>query len=219
MSTNPLVELRAVLFDVDGTLIDTADLVADSLAYASRQHLGRTLPREEYLRLVGRPLAVQARFLAPGHERQFVADAMRYYEEHADREKPFPGVLEALRAVRAAGLKTALVTSKVREELEKVLRRIPLDRYVDAIVTADITARPKPAPDPVLKAVELLGVRPEETLFIGDSPYDMASGWEAGARTAAALWGPHPRETLAKEKPTYWLEKPEDIVRAVGELA
>ena len=116
------------------------------------------------------------------------------------------------------GLAVALVTSKLRVELDPVLKRFPALAAVDAIVTADMTPRPKPAPDPVLAALAQLRVAPEEALFVGDSPYDLAAGRAAGVRTAAALWGPHPRERLAEEQPTYWLADVADLLPLVRAL-
>lgn len=216
--TDPHPPLRAVLLDVDGTLIDSADLVAHSLAHASAAVGAPVRSHAEYLALVGRPVAVQAAIVAPDRQEEFVAAAIRYYEEHPEEEQPFPRGLETIAALRAMGLAVALVTSKLRRELDPVLGRCPALAAVDAIVTADTTRRPKPAPHPVLKALERLGVAPEEALFVGDSPYDLAAGRAAGVRTAAALWGPHPRERLAPEQPTYWLTDLADLLPLVRTL-
>ncbi len=207
--------IQAVLFDVDGTLIDTEELIAQSLAHACRLHLGREHPREEYLKLIGRPVAVQMEILGGPHAAEMIPAAMDYYEEHPELEREFGEAVDALRRIHAAGFKTGLVTSKVRMELEPTLERHGLHRYAPLVVTADQTPRPKPYPDPVLFALEQLGVEPAAALFVGDSPYDMAAGRDAGARTAAALWGPHSREALAVESPTYWLESPRDLLRVL----
>jgi pyrophosphatase PpaX len=84
---------------------------------------------------------------------------------------------------------------------------------MDVLVCADEVTNPKPHPEPVEKAVELLGANPATTVYVGDSIHDMNSGREAGVRTAAALWGPFGRAHLETAKPDYWLEAPEDLVR------
>jgi len=208
--------IRAVLFDVDGTLVDTADLIADSLAFACGRFLGREYPRETYLGLIGRPVVAQMKTLGAGERLdEMVEAAIEYYERHAGREREFPGVLDTLARLAEHDVRLALVTSKQRRELEPTLERIPLQKYVYTIVTADDTLRPKPYPDPIYRALQLVEAPATQALFVGDSPYDMAAGRAAGVATAAALWGPHPRERLEPEAPTYWLERIEEALSLV----
>lgn len=199
----PAGPYRAVLFDVDGTLIDTAELIADSLEHACRVHLGRVHPREEYLALIGRPAMVQMQILGAEHAAEMFATAVAYYEEHAHRERPFPGALDALARLHEHGFRLALVTSKTRAELMPTLARYPLHPWVHAVVTADQTTRPKPWPDPVYLALQTLEVAAAEALFVGDSPYDVQAGRAAGVHTGAATWGPHRVEVLQAEAPRY----------------
>jgi pyrophosphatase PpaX len=205
-----------VLFDVDGTLIDTAELIADSLEFASRRHLGRTHPRGVYYSLIGRPAIVQMETLGGDKAPEMMDTALAYYEEHAERETPFPGALDTLAQLKERGLALGLVTSKVRKEIDPTLRRIPLHRYVRVVVTADQTTRPKPYPDPVYLALQTLQIPAEAVLFVGDSPYDMRSGRAAGVKTGAATWGPHPRTSLEAEGPDHVFDSFRDVLRACG---
>jgi pyrophosphatase PpaX len=205
---------RAVLFDVDGTLIDTADLIADSLEHACRRHLGTTHPRETYYALIGKPAMVQMQILGGDKAREMMATAIAYYEAHHEEERLFPGALDALAQLAEVGVRLALVTSKTRMELNPTLERVPLQRYARVIVTADLTTRPKPFPDPVYLALQTLQIGAQEVLFVGDSPYDLQSGRAAGVRTGAATWGPHPRPTLEAEGPDYLFLGFRDVLKA-----
>jgi pyrophosphatase PpaX len=208
----PPSPFQAVLFDVDGTLIDTAELIADSLEYACRRHLGRTHPRETYYALIGKPAMVQMEILGGDRAPEMMDTAVAYYEEHFEEERPFPGALDTLAQLHETGIRLALVTSKTRHELNPTLERVPLNRYAFVVVTAEQTTRPKPYPDPVYLALQTLQIGAEHVLFIGDSPYDLQSGRAAGVRTGAALWGPHPRAALEAEQPDYVFGRFREIV-------
>lgn len=207
----PRAAFRAVLFDVDGTLIDTAELIADSLAHACRRHLGHTHPRATYYTLIGKPALVQMQILGGDRAPEMMDTAVAYYEAHHAAERPFPGALDLLAQLVDTGIRLALVTSKTRMELNPTLQRHPLQRYARVIVTADSTTRPKPYPDPVYLALQHLQLPAADVLFVGDSPYDLQSGRAAGVRTGAATWGPHARAVLEAEAPDH-------LFRTFGEI-
>lgn len=212
----PFGPFRAVLFDVDGTLIDTAELIADALEYTCRLHLGVTHPREEYFALIGIPAMEQMQILGGERAAEMFDTATTYYEEQCHLEGPFPGALDMLARLHEMGIPMGLVTSKTRGELTPTLERVPLHRYVRVVVTADQTTRPKPYPDPVYLALQTLEVAAEQTLFIGDSPYDLQSGRAAGVRTGAATWGPHPLAKLEAEQPDYLFKSFREVLTTCG---
>jgi pyrophosphatase PpaX len=214
--TPPPGPFRAVLFDVDGTLIDTAELIADSLEHACRIHLGRTHPRETYYALIGKPAMVQMEILGGDKAPEMMDTAVAYYEDFAEQEQPFAGALDTLAQLTEVGIRLALVTSKTRMELNPTLERVQLHRYATVIVTADLTTRPKPYPDPVYLALQNLQIGAQDVLFVGDSPYDLQAGRAAGVKTGAATWGPHSRDTLASEQPDYLFDGFRDILKACG---
>jgi pyrophosphatase PpaX len=216
LPSDPPGPFPAVLFDVDGTLIDTAELIADALEYTCGLHLGQTHPRETYYRLIGKPVKVQMEILGGERGPEMVETAMLYYEEHHDRERPFPGALDTLARLAEVGVRLGLVTSKTRRELNPTLERVPLQRYVRIIVTAEQTTRPKPFPDPIYLALQTLQLPAEEVLFVGDSPYDLQSGRAAGVTTGAATWGPHPWPALEAEGPRFMFRTFGEVLRACG---
>jgi pyrophosphatase PpaX len=211
-------KLRTVLFDLDGTLIDSLCLILDSYHHTLAQHGLPARSDDEWLKGVGTPLTVQ---LAEWRDEIGTIEAMiatyrDFNLKHHDRMVTvYPGVLQALREIKAIGIQTGLVTSKNRHGAIRGLKLVGLEALMDVLICADEVTNPKPHPEPVEKAVALLGADPGTTVYVGDSVHDMHSGRAAGVLTAAALWGPFSRAQLEETKPDYWLETPSDLVTLV----
>jgi pyrophosphatase PpaX len=215
-----MAAIRTVLFDLDGTLIDSVRLILDSYHHTLATHGLPPRTDEEWLAGVGTPLTAQ--FAAwrddPVTLEMLIATYREYNLKHHDRMVTvYPGVVEVVRTLKAQGLGTGLVTSKNRSGAVRGLSLAQLEALMDVLVCADEVENPKPHPEPVEKAVQLLGADPSATLYVGDSVHDMRSGRAAGVRTAAVLWGPFGRSHLEGAQPDYWLERPEDLLRVVAE--
>ena len=211
--------LQTVLFDLDGTLIDSIRLILDSYHHTLTQHNLPARTDEDWLKGVGTPLAVQFSEWRKSPEvlEALIATYREYNLKHHDSMVTvYPGVLEAVREIKAAGIQTGLVTSKNRMGALRGLKLVGLEALMDVLVCADEVTNPKPHPEPVEKAVALLGADPASTVYVGDSIHDMHSGRAAGVKTAAALWGPFGRDHLESASPDYWLETPGDLVALVG---
>jgi pyrophosphatase PpaX len=207
--------LQTVLFDLDGTLIDSIRLILDSYHHTLVRHNLPARSDEEWLMGVGTPLSVQ--FAEWGNSPDILEAMISTYREynlthHDAMVTVYPGVLEAVREIKAAGLQTGLVTSKNRPGAVRGLKLVGLEALLDVLVCADEVFNPKPHPEPVEKAVALLGAEPATTVYVGDSIHDMHSGRAAGVKTAAALWGPFGRGHLESAHPDYWLETPNNLV-------
>jgi pyrophosphatase PpaX len=135
------------------------------------------------------------------------------FAHHDEMVTPFPGIQEAIHVLMGRGLKLGVVTSKARRGLERGLSTCGLEGIFQALVSMDDVERYKPEPEPVLKALEILRAERDSTVFVGDSPHDMAAGRAAGVMTAAALWGPFSRASLEPHSPDHWLETPSDIAQ------
>ena len=208
--------LRGVLFDLDGTLIDSEELILASYRHAMRTVLGQVPPEETWRSTIGQPLVVQMKMYARSEDevpvliRAYVDHNMAHHDELV---RPFPGMREVVSSLRGDGLSLGIVTSKKAHATGRGLRRCDLPaEWFGAIVTADDVERYKPEPEPVQKALELLELESDEVVFVGDSTHDMLSGRAAGVATAAALWGPYSREQLEPTRPDTWLERPADIL-------
>lgn len=214
--------IRAVLYDFDGTLADTTELVMECFRRTMQQHLGRVPPVDEWLRGFGTPLEVQMNRFArsPLQCEEMIATYRLHQEDQAERfVRPFAGVVDTLDALRERGTPMAIVTSRHRESTLRAIDICGLTERFGDIITPEDVQSPKPHPEPVLMALARLGVAPEEAIFIGDSPHDLAAGRAAGTATGAALWGPFERSALEAEHPTYLMEHPSDVLGLLsGEL-
>ena len=212
--------IRTVLFDLDGTLIDSVRLILDSYHHTLATHGLPPRTDEEWLEGVGTPLTAQ--FAAWGHDPETLQALIATYREynlrHHDRMVTvYPGVVDVVRALKEEGVATGLVTSKNRTGAVRGLTLVRLEALMDVLVCSDEVENPKPHPEPVEKAVRLLDAAPAATGSVGDSIHDMRAGRAAGVRTAAVLWGPFGRGHLEGAQPDYWLERPEELLTLVRE--
>jgi pyrophosphatase PpaX len=201
------------LFDLDGTLLDSIDLIMRSYRHTMLVHRGTAPDDAMWLAGLGTPLRVQ--FARVSHDAAEVETMVATYREynlaHHDRMvRPFEGIVPAVTALAARG-RLGLVTSKFRDGALRGLKVLGLEQHIRVIVGADDVSRPKPDAEPVRLAMERLDAHPDTTVFVGDSPHDLAAGRAAGVRTAAVLWGPFPRELLAAERPDYWIPSPAEL--------
>lgn len=206
---------RAVLFDLDGTLLDSIDLILDSYAHTFAHFDLAAPPRETLLADIGVPLWVV--FDRVGGDPERVHEMIAAYRDfnlahHDTRVAAFPGVAEMVREVRARGCLTALVTSKNRHGALRGLRVLGLSDAIDVVVGADDVERPKPDREPVTFALTRLGVPPGEAVFVGDSVHDIASGRTAGVRTVAAVWGAMAPDSLRAAGADTLIERPEELL-------
>jgi pyrophosphatase PpaX len=197
--------LPALLFDLDGTLVDTLELILTSMRHAFGGRGGG--PTDEQWRLgIGKPLRTQLREFAANEDdvEELAASYRAHQKTHHDRLTAcYAGVVPTLERLHALGHPMALVTSKAGDVAARSLAHVGLDRLMDVVISAESTARNKPEPDPVWLACERLGVRPADALFVGDSPHDVLAGNAAGTPTVGALWGFFPRSELEAAGATY----------------
>lgn len=207
--------VRTVLFDLDGTLLDSIRLIIDSYHHSLAAHGLAAKSDAHWLAGIGTPLRVQFKEWAgdPVLLDQLISTYRDFnISNHDARVSAYPGAVDLVRAVRNRGLQTGLVTSKQRAGAERGLRFLGLADAMDVIVAADDVTHPKPHPEPLFLAVRQLGASLDSSLYVGDSVHDMESGRAAGVRTAAALWGPFERSTLAPANPDHWLDRPADLL-------
>jgi pyrophosphatase PpaX len=203
-----------VLFDLDGTLIDSGAMILASFRHATRTVLAREIPDEVLLAGVGgTTLHEQMHALDPTR----VEDLVACYREHNmplhDELQPCHGVVDVLERLRSEGRRLGVVSAKRRAGIDLAFHVLPLAHLFDAAVGTDDVARGKPYPDGILRALELLHARPEEAAYIGDSPFDVEAAKRAGVYAVAVTWGGiHSRETLEAAEPDVFVETAEELV-------
>ncbi|TLM97327.1 MAG: HAD family hydrolase [Actinobacteria bacterium] len=214
---DPLVSrieaIECVLFDLDGTLIDTLNLILESMRYTTATVLGEALPDDVLMHNVGVPLAVQMEEFAPGRADELLA----VYREHNARVhdvlvREYPGVDDGLAALSEAGFRMAVVTSKLHLVAQRGLDRFSLGRFFEFLLGSDDVARHKPDPEPLLHAARLLGVAPERCAYVGDSPHDVSAARAAGMVAVAAQWGVASRERLVEAGAEYLADSMAEVV-------
>lgn len=199
--------VRAVVFDLDGVLVDSFDVMRRAFATAYREVVGGSEPPfDEYARHLGRyfPDIMRAMGLPLEMEAPFVRESYRL----AGEVRVYAGVPEVLRLLRRAGLPLAVATGKSGERARSLLDAVGLGGLLDHVVGSDETARPKPAPDIVHSALAPFDVPASAAVVVGDAPLDLQSGRAAGAATAAALWGEGDEQGLLAERPDVVLRRP-----------
>ena len=211
--------ISTVLFDLDGTLLDSIRLIIDSYHHSLATHGLPARSDDQWLAGIGTPLRVQ--FGDWAHDPVLFEALIGTYRDfnisnHDARVAGYPGVFETVTEIKRRGFRTGLVTSKQKAGAERGLRFLKLDGLMDVVIAADDVINPKPHPEPLLLASKRLGTDPTASVYVGDSVHDMRSGRAAGMTTAAALWGPFSREDLSPTRPDYWLERPADLLRVIG---
>lgn len=209
--------VRAILFDNDGTLVDTHDLILASMRHSTRTVLGRVIEDDVLMLKVGQPLVVQMRDFTDDPSLQ--QEILRVYREHNhaihdEAVKAFPSVEQALVRLKQHGYALGVVTSKMHALAWRGLKITGLAPYLDCCVGADDCVHYKPEAEPVLRGAEALGVDAAECLYVGDAPFDIQAGKAAGTLTAAVFWGMFPPDELQAENPDYAYATVEDFIDA-----
>ena len=211
----------AILFDLDGTLLDTIDLIVASARHAFDGHGGRVPSDAEWLAGVGTPLLTQLRGFA-ADEAEVARLEARYREyqvEHHDLlTRCFDDTVATVEALHRRGHPLAVVTSKRTPIALRGLEHTGIRQYFPVVVGADQTTRHKPDPEPVRVALERLGVHAERAIFVGDSVHDIGAGRAAGVATVAACWGPFERQLLVDAGADHMLDSLADLPALVERL-
>jgi pyrophosphatase PpaX len=203
-----------VLFDLDGTLIDSGEIILSSFRHATKTVLAREFPDEVLAAAVGGS-NIHEQMRAFDEER--ADELVRVYREHNeplhDDLAAFEGIERVLERLKAEGRQLGIVTAKRRKTVDLAFAILPLERFFDTVVTSEQTQHHKPHPEPVLTALERLGAEPGEAAFIGDSPFDMGAGKAAGVFTVAVSWGKiHPVERLRETGAGAVVHSPEELL-------
>jgi pyrophosphatase PpaX len=205
--------LKAVLFDLDGTIIQSVDHIVDCWQHTVRTCLGREITREEVLPSLGRTLHDAFEEIAPGRSEELYAEYKAYQNTTHDTAITLvPGTKETLARLKEARLRLGLVTSKGILTTNRGLNLFNLAPYFDALVTLEDTEQHKPYPDPLLAAGRKLGLQPNEMIYIGDALVDIKAGKSAGTRTAWVTWGAGTPEEIESLHPDYTFDTMEDVL-------
>ena len=220
---------RIILFDFDGTLVNTTQLILRSFRATWQKMFGFEMEDAAYIQTFGTLLHTALR----GLTEQCIADGrickvndlaamaddlLRTYrafnnEWHDQAIEPFAGIDETLQELKARDFKLGIVSSKIRLGVERGLNLFAMAELFDVIIASDDVTNHKPHPEPLLKALNQFGVAAHEAIYVGDSIHDIAAGRAANVTTVAAAWGPFPRTDLEALKPDHLLDEPSELLK------
>ncbi len=207
---------QAVFFDLDGTLINTAPMAKLCLEELYKKYQGVELTEEEFESFTGKPAREILKNINPDRVDQLLSEMVQLEEKYRHLAPEYPGVPSLVQGLSDRGYALAVITSQARPEMESVQDHYPFASHIQVWISADDVDHPKPHPESVMKALSILDVAPAQTLFVGDSVYDVEAGKRAGVKTGVALWGRSDHKDLLDLKPHYVFDKPVDILGLCG---
>jgi len=206
---------KAVLFDVDGTLLDTAEFIFQAFEFALDKYGYPPKSRNEFSKLIGKPLDYNYSVLAPGSDVELLSKTHRDFQlSHLDLAKAYPSTIETLEELRAANLRIAAVTTRSRMSTIETLKLCKLSQYMDYVVAYEDVINAKPDPEPVCKALNYLGIEPFNAVMAGDSDADVMAGKNAGTTTIGATYGFHGAR-IADSNPDYLINSINEVIPLV----
>lgn len=211
--------INTILFDLDGTIINTNELIISSFIHVMEKNFpGQPYTREQIIPHMGTTLEHQLQTFSGRQEvADLVADYREYnYAHHDELIAEFPRVREVISTLHARGIRLGIVTTKIRPTTLLALEMFKLGQYMDVIVTVQDVEHPKPHPEPVLTAMKQLGADPACTLMVGDSPADIKSAKAAGVTAAGVAWSLKGEEELRKYHPDVILQDITDLYDLLG---
>lgn len=193
----------AVVFDLDGTLVDTVPLIVASYQHTFRTHLGREEDEALIRSWIGQPLIRSFREVDPAQAEAMCETYLRWNHDRAESMiRSFDGASDLLRDLEAAGVRVGVATSKPRVEAGRAIAFTGLDGLVDLTVALEDTETHKPDPTPIALACHRIGAEPGHSAYVGDAAVDVLAGRAAGADTVAVAWGAGTPEALTAVDPT-----------------
>ncbi len=208
--------IKAVLFDVDGTLLDTTEFILQAYEYTLHKYNFVTDQfRDQMVVLFGKPLIDCYKILAPdGNHEDLCLIHDKWQNENLHLVQPFKTVPETVDALQKRGVRMSSVTNRLRESATTILGYSAIDKQMEVVLGFEDVVNPKPHPEGILKAIEIMKVKPEETVMVGDSEFDIIAGKEAGVITVGVRTGLHP-EAMEKAKPDYVIDTMDELLDIV----
>ncbi|MFH0346677.1 HAD family hydrolase [Bacillus vallismortis] len=204
--------MHTILFDLDGTLVDSEWLAKEAYSYGIEKILERRLTNEEREYLVGKPISLfLKRFPTEAEQIRFLI--LEYYENKIVQIRPYPGVIALLERLNEQGYVMGIVTSQLKKFAFEELINNKLDKFFKVVISAEDCDEYKPSPIPLLTAIHQLNTEISDCLYIGDQFTDIQAAHAANIKSAGALWGEGDITRLSASSPTYFVKKPESLLR------
>jgi pyrophosphatase PpaX len=212
-----VIRYPVVLFDLDGTVVDSGAIILASMRHATREVLGSEHSDHELMQAVGGPgLEAQMAAFAPDRIEELVRVYRAHNEPLHDELQACAGMEDVLIRLHEEGRRLGIVTAKRRSTVELAFASVPLGHLFETVVGGDETERHKPDPEPLLLAAQRMGADPAQTAYVGDSPFDVGAAKAAGMFAIAVTWGRiHDRTRLEPAEPDAIVDTPEELLHLV----
>lgn len=211
------MKINTLLFDLDGTLINTNELIIESFLHTLNKYYPDKYKREDVFPFIGPTLYETFESINPEKMEEMVQVYRKFnHEQHDKLVTEFETVFETIQILKGKGFKLGIVTTKIRTTVNMGLKLTKLDQFFDVVVTLDDVEHAKPNPEPIFKALEQLDAKPEEAIMVGDNHHDIGAGKNAGTKTAGVAWSIKGRDYIESFQPDYVLDKMSDLLAIVG---
>lgn len=208
--------MKAILFDLDGTLLDTNSLILSSFKYTYKTHLDIDVSDHEIIKYFGEPLRKTLGRYSNDKLDDMLETYIKFnYENHDNMTVIMEGVDNTLKSLVSKGIKLGVVTSKREVMARKGLNLFDIEKYFNTVVTPEMTTKHKPDPDPIYKACNILNIKPNESIMVGDSSFDILCGKNAGSKTCLVNYTLLDKNEIVKYKPDYSVDKIQDILSLI----
>lgn len=209
-----MVRKKAVLFDVDGVLLDTWDFVFQALQHTLSFH-GYPKSMDEIEKVIGQPLLDFYTSLVPEGPSEVLAQTHKdFQKERFHLSKAFPKAKKVLKTLKSKGILLAAISNRTKSSLERSLKDAQIDKYFDVILYVEDVQNPKPHPDHIHLALRKLKVKPNQVYMVGDTKVDIMAGKNAGVKTIAVTYGFAGKE-IAKYDPDFLVDDLEDLIKII----
>ncbi|MCM3745331.1 pyrophosphatase PpaX [Sporosarcina luteola] len=207
-------KITTLLFDFDGTLLDTNELIIQTFQTVLNAHYPGRYEREDILPFLGPTLKETFDSIDPENSEQLI-DEYRTWNiaNHDAFASEFDGVSETLRQLKSSGFKMAIVSTKRNNMIRKGLQLMEAADLFDTVIGLDDVQHAKPHPEPLLLAMERLNSTPAETLMVGDNIHDILGGKNAGVRTAGVAWSAKGEKFIREQEPDFVLQHISDLLK------
>ncbi len=210
--------INTIIFDFDGTIINTNELIEEGLNHFSFMHRGYHFTKEEILELTGKPLETQMTAIDSRLSKLLVEQFKVWYSEHHDRKtSAFPGMIELLRFLKGLNLNLAIVTNNSKASLEMGLKHLGIEDLFHLKLSRDDVKATKPSPDGLLEVFKTFEAHPHEAIFIGDTDNDILAAKAAGVKSAMVAWTILDEESIKRLKPDHILYDPPHLLEMLSQ--
>jgi len=199
------------IFDIDGTLTSTNQLIFNSFNFIAKKYLNRTFTDDEIISLFGPTEDVILKEWCGDKYEEARKDYYKYYSDHHGIAELYDGIKEILHYLKSKDYPIGIFTGKGRDASLITLKRLEVDHYFDLIVTGDDVENHKPSPEGILKFVNQFKLNPEKVLMIGDSVSDVVASKEAGVKVASVLWESYGKEEVKTLESDYYFHSVEEL--------